>query len=178
LPVWTGKCIFYLTHNSVNNKWTLRSVRCAKLLRKHLKRVCTQAYILRFLLTPFHLCYRPLHKQESCSKCNQFILFSQAFTLNATRIKTAYQVQNVRLWPTAPPVPTYPRHVNARKTLKKTIMNAVVSTVSHSSRSCVNKVKTCFMLTRISSDTASEVQHNVRPRNTAFLKPLFEIRLE
>jgi hypothetical protein len=20
LPVWTGKCIFYLTHNSVNNK--------------------------------------------------------------------------------------------------------------------------------------------------------------
>jgi hypothetical protein len=93
-------------------------------------------------------------------------------------MKNAYQVLNVRLWPTALPVPTYPRHVNARKTLKKTIMNAVVSTVSHSSRSCVNKVKTCFMLTHISSDTASEVLHNVRPCNTAFLKPLFEIRLE
>jgi hypothetical protein len=59
------------------------------------------------------------------------MLFFQAFISNAMRMKTAYQVQNVRLRPTAPPLQTYPKRVSAKKVLKKKIMNAAVSIATH-----------------------------------------------
>jgi hypothetical protein len=52
---------------------------------------------------------------DNFATCVNNLLFCQAFISNAMRTKTAYQVQHVRLQPTAPPVPTYPKHVSAKK---------------------------------------------------------------
>jgi hypothetical protein len=133
--------------------------------------------LVKLLLTSFYLCYRPLHKSGLLFELHCFVTnlyyFSQAFTLNARWMKTAYHMQNARLRPTAPPVPTLLEGVSARKAFLKMIMNAAVSTANHSSRSCVCRENMFYVEMRIFQ--YREVQHNAGQCTTAFLKPILKI---